>query len=154
MKYSFHLQEFWLHHHVLYWEWTDAGDLRKYGSDHKRMKVNKADEFYKILERKSIYPVFQPIVNLQTGRGSCFWYCIRNNREIRHRKLSDIAADHETLCKSGIWDSIGWCGSWTFRPKSCSEYHTWLSESGYRTGKGYSQAVSYTHLTLPTIRLV
>lgn len=113
MKYSFHLQEFWLHHHVLYWEWTDAGDLRKYGSDHKRMKVNKADEFYKILERKSIYPVFQPIVNLQTGRGSCFWYCIRNNREIRHRKLSDIAADHETLCRSGIWDSIGWCGSWT-----------------------------------------
>lgn len=36
------------------------------------MKVNKADEFYKILERKAIYPVFQPIVNLQTGRGSCF----------------------------------------------------------------------------------
>ena len=28
------------------------------------MKVNKADEFYKILERKAIYPVFQPIVNL------------------------------------------------------------------------------------------
>ena len=34
------------------------------------MKVNKADEFYKILERKAIYPVFQPIVNLQTGRVS------------------------------------------------------------------------------------
>ena len=31
------------------------------------MKVNKADELYKILERKAIYPVFQPIVNLQTG---------------------------------------------------------------------------------------
>ena len=29
------------------------------------MKVNKANEFYKILERKAIYPVFQPIVNLQ-----------------------------------------------------------------------------------------
>lgn len=25
------------------------------------MKVNKADEFYKILERKAIYPVFQPM---------------------------------------------------------------------------------------------
>ena len=31
------------------------------------MKVKNADEFYKILERKAIYPVFQPIVNLQTG---------------------------------------------------------------------------------------
>lgn len=30
------------------------------------MKVKNADEFYKILERKAIYPVFQPIVNLQT----------------------------------------------------------------------------------------
>ena len=27
------------------------------------MKVKNADEFYKILERKAIYPVFQPIVN-------------------------------------------------------------------------------------------
>ena len=26
------------------------------------MKVKNADEFYKILERKAIYPVFQPIV--------------------------------------------------------------------------------------------
>ena len=33
------------------------------------MKVKNADEFYKILERKAIYPVFQPIVNLQTGDG-------------------------------------------------------------------------------------
>ena len=34
------------------------------------MKVKNADEFYKILERKAIYPVFQPIVNLQTGAHS------------------------------------------------------------------------------------
>ena len=33
------------------------------------MKVKKVEELYKILERKAIYPVFQPIVNLQTGEG-------------------------------------------------------------------------------------
>ena len=33
----------------------------------EKMKVKNAEEFYKILERKAIYPVFQPIVNLQTG---------------------------------------------------------------------------------------
>lgn len=35
----------------------------------EKMKVKKVEELYKILERKAIYPVFQPIVNLQTGEG-------------------------------------------------------------------------------------
>ena len=54
------------------------------------MKVNKADEFYKILERKAIYPVFQPIVNLQTGRVSGYEALSRIDRSSTTRTISDL----------------------------------------------------------------
>ena len=54
------------------------------------MKVNKADEFYKILERKSIYPVFQPIVNLQTGRVSGYEALSRIDRSSTTLTISDL----------------------------------------------------------------
>lgn len=44
------------------------GLQKMYSQRQRRNNESKnADEFYKILERKAIYPVFQPIVNLQTG---------------------------------------------------------------------------------------
>ena len=54
------------------------------------MKVNKADEFYKILERKAIYPVFQPIVNLQTGRVSGYEALSRIDRSSTTLTISDL----------------------------------------------------------------
>lgn len=54
------------------------------------MKVNKADEFYKILERKSIYPMFQPIVNLQTGRVSGYEALSRIDRSSTTLTISDL----------------------------------------------------------------
>lgn len=53
------------------------------------MKVNKANEFYKILERKAIYPVFQPIVNLQTGRVSGYEALSRIDRSSTTLTISD-----------------------------------------------------------------
>ena len=54
------------------------------------MKVNKANEFYKILERKAIYPVFQPIVNLQTGRVSGYEALSRIDRSSTTLTISDL----------------------------------------------------------------
>jgi len=61
------------------------------------MKVNKADEFYKILERKAIYPVFQPIVNLQTGRVSGYEALSRIDRSSMTLTISDLFVIAEQL---------------------------------------------------------
>ena len=61
------------------------------------MKVNKADEFYKILERKAIYPVFQPIVNLQTGRVSGYEALSRIDRSSTTLMISDLFVIAEQL---------------------------------------------------------
>ena len=61
------------------------------------MKVNKADEFYKILERKAIYPVFQPIVNLQTGRVSGYEALSRIDRSSTTLTISDLFVIAEQL---------------------------------------------------------
>ena len=61
------------------------------------MKVNKADEFYKILERKSIYPMFQPIVNLQTGRVSGYEALSRIDRSSTTLTISDLFVIAEQL---------------------------------------------------------
>ena len=54
------------------------------------MKVKKADEFYKILERKAIYPVFQPIVNLQTGNVAGYEALSRIDRDDTTLMISDL----------------------------------------------------------------
>ena len=54
------------------------------------MKVKKEDEFYKILERKAIYPVFQPIVNLQTGNVAGYEALSRIDRDDTTLMISDL----------------------------------------------------------------
>lgn len=54
------------------------------------MKVKNADEFYKILERKAIYPVFQPIVNLQTGDVAGYEALSRIDRHDTTLMISDL----------------------------------------------------------------
>ena len=60
------------------------------------MKVKNADEFYKILERKAIYPVFQPIVNLQTGDVAGYEALSRIDRHDTTLMISDlfVIAEH------------------------------------------------------------
>ena len=75
------------------------------------MKVKNADEFYKILERKAIYPVFQPIVNLQTGDVAGYEALSRIDRHDTTLMISDLfviaegietEAELECLCRLGV----------------------------------------------------
>ena len=54
------------------------------------MKVKKAEELYKILERKAIYPVFQPIINLQTGEVAGYEAFSRINKQDTNLMISDL----------------------------------------------------------------
>ncbi len=56
----------------------------------EKMKVKNAEEFYKILERKAIYPVFQPIVNLQTGEVAGYEALSRINKQDTNLMISDL----------------------------------------------------------------
>ena len=54
------------------------------------MKGKKVEELYKILERKAIYPVFQPIVNLQTGEVVGYEALSRINKQDTNLMISDL----------------------------------------------------------------
>lgn len=56
----------------------------------EKMKVKNAEEFYKILERKAIYPVFQPIVNLQTGEVAGYEALSRIDKQNTNLVISDL----------------------------------------------------------------
>ena len=74
------------------------------------MKVKNADEFYKILERKAIYPVFQPIVNLQTGDVAGYEALSRIDRHDTTLMISDLFVIAEQVSGQPPEDGRYTCG--------------------------------------------
>lgn len=65
------------------------------------MKVEKAEEFYEILEKKAIYPVFQPIINLKTGQVAGYEALSRIDRKNTSFNIADMFKVAEQL--GAVW---------------------------------------------------
>lgn len=102
------------------------------------MKVKNADEFYKILERKAIYPVFQPIVNLQTGDVAGYEALSRIDRHDTTLMISDLFVSTCNSCIAEQFsdDSYGYrfCQCGTYESSAGNFCYLWCQHRNHYDG--------------------
>ena len=112
------------------------------------MKVKNADEFYKILERKAIYPVFQPIVNLQTGDVAGYEALSRIDRHDTTLMISDLFVIAEQV--GCVWKLEKLCRNKALKAAANKPEHAklFLNVDGNRSFR-----INRSYRDLQTVRL-
>ena len=111
------------------------------------MKVKNADEFYKILERKAIYPVFQPIVNLQTGDVAGYEALSRIDRHDTTLMISDLFVIAEQV--GCVWKLEKLCRNKALKAAANKPEHAKL----FLNVDGISFRINRSYRDLQTVRL-